>query len=365
MALVVLIVIVLAWRRVPEEEKKRKEPLPAIADRQTVPRSELSAPPRSPKPIDDPNRIKETLQAGKTYEVVIKGGFDARVEDQNWGIKEVVSMAYYAEMAIDRNIESNDGRKVVELRHFVAARNTKLLCNVEDVTIELGAPGKLLLTAIGYVKPEAVAVMVMVKPIALAILRTGRQEAAQSELTKAFAYVDGLSGKKVRITYVDGLGVESIEPVGCTLSAQERDFIFTTAVLSDCYIWDLKKAPGERWKVDGAQLSGFIDPSLRGATEGEIGFIRDADGEENGRPYARLRIEHGTLSINTSDASMQRVGSFTPQGVLNYSLTDKIVETANLTGQLDIEEVSKNHILFVTRFRTHPTLKVQYSCKLR
>jgi len=229
---------------------------PDVADGQRVRRSELPSPPKSPEPIADPDRIKETLRAGETYQVVIKAGLDARATDRAWWRKGVIHVAYLAEMALDRTIEANDGRRVVELRRFVAARNVKLLFTVEDAAIDLGAPGALLLGALAHLRPDAGAAVVASKPVADAILRIGAQEAARDQATRAVIRVDSLAGKAVRITCVDGGGVEAIEPIGCTLTAEERDFLAGTAVLSDCYLWDLKKAVGRRGSVDG---SGFHD----------------------------------------------------------------------------------------------------------
>lgn len=340
-------------------------PAPVDAVGQTSQRTELPAPHKSPKPIDDPERIKETLREGKTYSVVLKAGLDARVEDKAWGVKQVVNLAYAAEMHVDRTVETNDGKRVVELRHFLTSRNVKLLYDVEGVTIELGAPGVLLLGVLDSLRPGATEVVALAKPIAESILGYGAQAAGQSAATKAVAHVDTLSGKRVRITYVDGFGVKAIEPVGCTLTRDEFDFVAGTAVLSDCYVWDLKKAVGERWKVDGAQLSGLLDPSLRGAAEGEIGFIREADGQENGRRFAVLRVEDGDLTVNSSDASTRRIGNLTPRGAMRYSLADRVVEHARLVGRFQIDEVSTNHVLFETRFKSRPTLAVEYACSVR
>lgn len=75
----------------------------------------------------------------------------------------------------------------------------------------------------------------------------------------------------MRITFVNGVGVEAIEPVGCTLTAEERDFVFGTAILSDCSILpDVKAKPGESWSVDGQELAGLLDPSLRGRPSGRV-----------------------------------------------------------------------------------------------
>jgi hypothetical protein len=370
-AFVVLIVVLLTQRDGgggDKEDRGKTEPRPTsvVAEGQKVERTELPKPPKSPQPISDPNRIKETLKQGKTYAVVLKAGLDARVEDKAWGFKEVVSLAYAAEMAIDRTIESNDGKRIVELRHFVTSRNTKILCNVEQVTIDLGGPGNLLLGALDYLVPGTTETLAVATPIAEAILGTGAQQTAQSEATKAVAHVDTLSGKKVRITYADGVGVEAIEPVGCTLSAEERDFVFNNALLSDCYILpDVKLRPGATWAVDGSQLGGFLDPSLRGATTGEVIIARAEDDLEGGKQYATLQVQSGTVSVDRSDAATRRVGSFTPRGTLRFCITDGYVDRSTLVGRFDIEEVSQDHILFETRFESRPTLKVEYACTLR
>jgi hypothetical protein len=328
-------------------------------------RSVQTVAPKPPKPIDDPDRIRETLRPGRTYSIVVKAAIDARAEDKQWWSREVIHLAYVAEMQVDRLIESNDGRRIVELRHFVAARNAKLLCDVEEAEIDLGAPEALVLSVLSYLKPEAGIVVVLTKPIADSVLRFKSQEKARVEAAKTFARVDSLSGKKVRIIYVDGVGVESVEPVDCSLNDDEKAFIEQTAVLSDCYIWDLKKKPGERWKVDGAQLSGLIDPSLRGITEGEIGLVRYADDGPADRRVTQLRIEEGTLTIDKSDQSRRRIGRFTPEGSLRFSQTDKVVESARLTGRFELDEVSTDHILFETSFKSRPTLKIEYSCTVR
>jgi hypothetical protein len=299
----------------------------AVSAGQTIRRSELPRPPVSPKRVGDPDRIRETLRVGKTYEIVIKAGLDARVEDKAWGFKQVTNLAYAAEMAIERVVESNDGRRVVELRRFVKSRNVKLLCDVEGVVIELGTPGMLLLGALDAVLPGTTAAFTFATPIVETPLGYGARGAAQAKAAKAVAHVDTLSGKAVRIAYVDGVGVESIEPVGCTLSDSERDFVFGTAVMSDCYILpDVKIAPGRDWTVEGSQLAGLLDPSLRGWTSGEVVVDRHGDSHEGGKDYAMLQIRSGSLSVDSSDARTRRIGSFSPRGTMRFCLADGFVD---------------------------------------
>nr|MBA3303508.1 hypothetical protein [Acidimicrobiia bacterium] len=78
-----------------------------------------------------------------------------------------------------------------------------------------------------------------------------------------------------------------------------------------------------------------------------------------------LVIREGTVEVNTSDASTRRIGSFTPEGHLWYSLDEGFVNRATLTGRSTFEEVSTDHILFETSFKSKPTLKIDYACSLR
>lgn len=270
------------------------------------------------------------------------------------------------EISASRTIESNDGKKIVEVRHFEAVRTAKLLADVESVTIELGIPGGMVLGALEYVNPGSGVAVLSAKPIAESILKNGAQAVVNSN-ARAFGQVDSLSGKQVRITFVDGVGVQTIEPIGCSLTASERDFVSNTAALSDYHTMpNVNIEPGKAWTVDGSEFSGFFDPSMRGVPEGKVVIAREDNHEENGKLYARLSIQPGSyVEINSSDASTRRIGSFTPGGTLQYNITDGYVETARLIGNMQIERLSQDHILFEASFRTRPKLDISYSCKIR
>jgi len=216
-----------------------------------------------------------------------------------------------------------------------------------------------------YLEPGTGTTIVSAKPIAEAILAHGANEVARSQATKAFAHVDSLSGKTVRITYVDGVGIDSVLPVDCVLSDSEMDFVKASAVVSDYYMMpQLDIKVGENWSVSGSQFGGFIDPSLRGVPSGEIVVGRDSNHSERGKEYATLRIKRGYLEINESDDTTQRVGTFTPSGTLKYCITDRIVESADFKGRMVVENVSKDHLFFESRFKATPNVTVIYSCEI-
>lgn len=339
---------------------------PAVADGQEVSRSEISNPPPASAPIDDPERIMAGLPVGRNLASALKVGIQARAEDKQWWRREVIDLVYLAELQIDRTVEENDGKRLVELRHFEVARNAKLLCDVKDAQIDLGLPGVMVLGALARIKPGVASALTAAKPIADAILRQQTQSHVDEQSAKAVAHVDSLQGKRVRIVYVDGIGVTSIEPIGCSLSAEERNFLFATASFSDFHLLrDVLSKPGDEWSVNATEIAGLIDPSLRGRPSGEIRVRRMDDANRNGKRYASLRIRSGSVELDSSDASTRRIGSFAPEGDMEYDLDEGFVSTANLKGRFRIEQVSKDHLFFETSFRVEPDLTVQYDCRIR
>lgn len=360
--LVGLLVVMFTSKKGAETHGDRAEQGRGVASGETASRKELPNPPKPPqKPVADPDRIKQALQAGKTYQSLLKVGLTSRVEDKDWGTRAIITIVYAGEMELKRKIESNDGQRIVEVRTFEVARNTKLLTETESVSIELGVPGMLMLGAIEINWPGTTAAVMAIKPLAESVIGVGVNAVIADQAAKAKAHVESLQGKTVRIVYVDGVGVDSVTPINCDLDDSERDFVFTTAVLSDCYILpEIKNKPGSKWKVDGTQFAGFIDPSWRGIPEGDIWIVREANESKGGKDYALLRIEDGFVRLNASDDRRRRMGTFTPLGQMRFCLTDRQVETAELECRVTKEEISKDHILFESRFKETPTMKVSY-----
>lgn len=338
----------------------------AVQSDVTVTREAQPIPPAAPpKPVAKPQRIKETLQAGKTYRIVIKEGLQSRVEDSDWGVKAVVNVTYAGEHEILRKIESNDGHRIVELRQFVASRNIKVLSEVEQAKLDLGVRGSLVLVALEYLVPGTLEAVAVAKPVFDQIFKDGAQALLNDESAKLMAAADSLTGKQIRIVYVDGTGVESLTPVGCTLTEDERDFIFDTAVLSDCYIMpEIDKKPGESWTVAGSQFAFLFDPSWRGRPVGDIVLKRDKDQNMAGHTHAILKVDRGVVTVNATDQSTKRMGTFTPTGQMHYSLVNNHVDGAMLKGMLTVEELSQDHLLFPAVFKATPSLTIDYFCEI-
>jgi hypothetical protein len=185
--------------------------------------------------IGDPDRIRETLKEGRTYKSHLKVGLDARVVDRSWAVNETISLAYAGEFEVDREIERNDGEQIVEVRHYRTARTVKLLTDVEEVSIDFGLPGQLLLVPLDQLVPARASAMA-VMPFAESILTP-------------------------------------VEEVEGRLTSGQRNFVERSAILTDYHVMpDVEIPIGNTWEIPGRELSGYIDPSLRASTRGSLTF---------------------------------------------------------------------------------------------
>jgi hypothetical protein len=320
----------------------------------------------APKPIGDPDRIRSLLREGQTYQVVLKARLRAKVEDRAYSLKALVNLLYQGEFDFERTIESNDGRQIVELRRFLHCQTIKAESHVDELVFDWGPPGQLALGAWALADPQTGAMAIAAKRLAELGFHAAAQHAANQSM-KGWAKTDSLAGKSVRITYVDGEGVTRIDPVDCDLTDEEKDFLHHTAVLADGYILpDVRVAPGKTWNVSGQHLATFLDPSLRGVTSGNVILQRErAANSAGGQETALLKIGQGAIYIDSSDASQERIGSLRPSGEITFDLTNGYVRQAELSGQMHVQQVSKDHLLFETSFRSSPELEIQYSCRMK
>ena len=327
-------------------------------------KTDSKSPPPAPKKVDE-DRITGAVRVGKTYEMILKGDAKFRGRNKEWGMTTVVFMQWVFECACDRTIESNDGSKVVEIREFKRVRSALVESKVENVSFDFGLPGVLVLGCLDLYMPGTSLVFESIMPLASEVVR-GRIQSDLDEKAKIEAKVDSLAGKKFRLIFENGKGVTDIRSIDCDLSEAHHDFLKGTAVIGDVFIVpDLKAKVGSGWSVDAANLAGLIDPSLRGQTKGSFSVQREQDVDTAGHKAAQLRISGGGVKIDSSTSEQTNIGTFTPKGTMLFDLDDQYVTKVDLTGDIDFKSVSKNHILFETRFDSKPDVKISYSCKMR
>ena len=320
-----------------------------------------------PEPVEDPDRVREALKEGRTYRAEVTFDLTAVAEDTDWGTTAALTHAYGGNAVVLRTVESNDGSTVVERRTFERVATAKLMTTVEDVRFELDGFGTLAAAVADKFAPGVAATVTRALPFAEMIVGPAYQQAINDSNSKMRAHVDSLSGKTVRITYVDGRGVTNLEPIDCTLSPAEENYLYTTAVLTDCHILPEDVDVGDRWEISGRELAVMLDPTWRAVPSGELAAVRLADKNAPGDETLAVVEVWGTLELDSSTKGDARVGTFSIDrdgGRMEVSQTEGHVKRGSLAGTGVLETLSKDHILFPARFRSEPRLRFEYRCEL-
>ena len=94
--------------------------------------------------VHDKDRVPQVLKPGYTYQTHLKGSIRGPAENKKWAINVVVDVLYMFEAFIDREIVSNDGTTIVEIRTFRDVKSLDIHGKLPDVKIELGRAGQVL-----------------------------------------------------------------------------------------------------------------------------------------------------------------------------------------------------------------------------
>ncbi len=201
-----------------------------------------------------------------------KGGTVSQLrETSGWGLKRAMQFVYAFESIVLRTVEHNDGFRVVERRHFAKVCTARLFSEATNLELDLGSPEKEILCR--YPDMDQIGARA-IDPADLAgdIVRGGAESIERSGDNRAYLQVDSLTGKTVRITYEDGIGVISVEPIDCELSRSNREFLLRTAVLPEACLAPRQAGLKYRAVVPAAQLGWLFAPSLRDLPKGTVRF---------------------------------------------------------------------------------------------
>lgn len=322
--------------------------------------------------------VKMAVQKDKIYDSLLKWNIVGKVDDKNWGVRKIVNMVYIAEAGVLQTVEENDGSRVVVVYDFRSVKSFKALYELDSIKLDFleGTPAAIRTTT-GVLAPifdlfvpgsglkvrlSGALLAPQVKPVLENLTLQGYKmvfdpNKVDSEI-KMFAQVNTLEGKKVRVTHEKG-AVAKIVPIACSLTESERNFCMNLGVLANYHLMpDLDKKVGQRWNVKASHFANMLEPTLQGVPSGvlEIALKDKRSGQ------ATLEIAKGTIELDSSDPTSQRLGKCAPKGTLLFDLEQRYVTRGTLTADLTLQRTSRNHLLFETRFRTSPKVTIDYQC---
>lgn len=333
--------------------------------------------------------LKNVRREGKTYVSTALGNLTGRAAKKDWGIKGIANFNYMWGVQSTSYIEKNDGTTIVEVRSFDKVAET---VTVNDVGVSLDLPDEVAAnldflfnlaseTLVGvpvgpWVSiinkrtlkiPDGVMDIMHRHNILPADVDPNQMAGKMTMFTQPKGkYL--LEGKKVRITFIDGQGIVSIEPLGCELTDSEVEVIKRSNFVMDHYVMpDREVAVDESWKVPGNVFGGVVDPRLTGKLDGEVTITRKDDIPLENSDYARrLAISGGKIQFVSQENNGRRVGKLTNiTGSSIIPASHNVVTKAELSGVAEYDEVSTNHLLFEARMTVKPTFKVKYECQVK
>jgi hypothetical protein len=377
----ILVLVVVIWTRSPAgddgHEKQKPDPPVAVKSGESTTRQQVESQgvklskPREPV---DAARVQATYEVGKKYRSLIHFDLKGRGTATDWGITLNSNFLYLGEMLTTRAIESNDGKTIVLTQTFDRAENLRIATQIENLDFSSpGWAGELTLMFTDWAGSAGLGL----SPGWSRDIRSTAQFLADTPLVKnmlsrvatdndakVMAFLSSLQGKQVRITYINGKGVEKIEPLGCDLSEQERDLIFATAVISDIYILPDLNEMKQPWTIRAEDVLPVVDPSLHAHLTGGVSASRGPDEGSGDDRKAVVKIDpEGYFELEGFDKDKNAVyGRWMPTGKMLFSFKDKIVTSGTLGGSFALEQHSTTHWIFEARFATRPTYTVTYSC---
>ena len=110
-----------------------------------------------------------------------------------------------------------------------------------------------------------------------------------------------------------------------------------------------------------------MDPTLLARTSGSLKLQRAADqiSVRFSERCSVVQILDGELTHNDSTDSTGQIGVFRPRGRLLFSPESQIFIEGELRGTGQFERFSRDHLLFQTRNRRQPDIKILYSCTVK
>lgn len=260
--------------------------------------------------LGDPLRVQRLLRPGYTYVTRVKGGFRGESRPRDGARRPLRNTVYACEAVVRRTIESNDGVRVVEVRQFETVKMVILVSNAE-MELELGPPGQPLLDAVGAGESIPGMRALPPEPVAQAILGPNAKEVLQDARAVAFMETDPLAGKRIRITHVEGQGIESVQPLGCDLTMLELRYLLGLPFLYDGQLVPPSKGVAPRaWHVRPETMAALLGPALRGVSWPEA-TIRPG-------PYDRLAVNPplDLMALRVEGHGQAADATTSPQGSL-------------------------------------------------
>ncbi len=350
----------------PGEVTPQSVPVPNVGEEVEVPKK------KTPPAALSEEMLLERYPVGKTVRSVGHFVVNGKGSNAAWGLKGVASFSYLSQIPTETRVVENDARagRVVFEQSFGEVFQVR---TVSNQTLELVPPDSLVLRTVWpsadrqlkrlsprYLLFRRVADALNTTDPALKrtltsatewLRRAGVHVTAQTPDTELAVQVEKLSGSRLRIVYLSGVGVTHIsrlegEPF-------DRDELIRLAhastVLVDTFVFPTaNRREGEQWEVraeDVGSLFALYDPVAE--IGGTIKLRRETD--ETAGQVARLSVVSGAVTAQSNVGGKEQRGQLSVKdGSMLFDLKELYIRGAAIQFSASTLHQSRDHLLFGT-----------------
>ena len=366
----------------PGEAKPDTIPVPEVGVEVEVPKKKVL-----PEPLSE-EMLVERYPVGKTIRSVGHFVMNGKGSNKSWGVRGTASFSYLSEVPVETRVVESDARtgRLVFEQTFGEVVQVRAVSNQ---TLELVPPDSLVLRTVW---PTADPLLKRLSPgyflfrrmveavnhtdpgLKRTLTRTsgwlrrkGIEVTGATPDTELAVQVEKLSGSKLRIVYVSGLGVTQISRLeGMPFNRDELiRLAHASTVLVDYFVFPTaKRNPGDKWDVradDVASLFALYDPQAE--IGGTISLRRDADSVAG--QVAKLALVKGTVTARSEEDGKEHRGQLTVKsGSMSIDLKSLYIRTARVQFSASTLHQSKDHLLFGTEQLRDLKVESRYEAEL-
>ncbi len=366
----------------PGEVTPQSIPIPDKGEEVAVP-AKKSPPDKLPEEV-----LLKRYPVGKTIRSVGHFIVNGKGRNTQWGFRNEASFSYLCQIPTETRVVEKDARagRLVFEQSFGEVVQVRAVSNK---TLELVPPDSLVLRIVwptaegqlkrlspGYVVFRTVAAALsatdpgLKKTLTTAsewLRRAGINVTTQTPDTELAVQVEKLSGSRLKIVYVSGLGVTRISRLeGVPFNRDELiRLAHASTVLVDYFVFPTaKRREGEKWDVradDLGSLFAVYDPSAE--IGGTISLRREKD--EVANQVAQLEVVDGTVTASSTVDGKEQSGRLTVRdGKMWFDLKDVYVRRASIKFSASTLHQSRDHLLFGTEQMRDLKVESRYEAEL-
>lgn len=317
------------------------------------------APKEKPTPVPRDKLIAAYPQGRKVRNICYLF-IDGKGQNDDWVFRGKANFHYQHRVAVETTVKENRGTAVVFEQHFVSVDELRAVSNQE---LEFQWPESPILTEVWNQLDEQLRQI----PVYRAVRMAGKVIDAldpngKRTLTRLQRFIPGLagqshleivervrelSGQRLEVEYVSGLGVVSIKVLdGQRLDPDLLDRVARgSTVLVDYFVGEAAQDEQDEVSLDAKDVGDMFHLAEEGSVTGQIRLQRAADQPDE----AELTILDGELNVELDELGVKRRMTVEPiEGSLRYSTAEMLLKRADATWRFNGRLESSDYLLFGT-----------------